>query len=229
MNSFLIWIPCCIVWAFIFLYALGFLTVSVYSRMMKKKDGRPGDGCLTGPASAGTAQTTGRKSIRQLVKDYLFGLARYYSILIGRVPSHHLRKALLRSCFGMSIHKHAVIYGGFELRSPWKIRIGNAVVGTNALLDGRSGIIIHDHVTLAQNVCIFTLQHDVRDPHFATTGKSGMVEIESFAWISSNCTVLPRVHVEQGAVLASCAVATKDIEPYAVCAGIPTQSYWHFY
>ena len=120
---------------------------------------------------------SGSPNVKQTIKSMLYGLARYYSILIGRIPSHHLRKILLRFCFSMEIHRKAVIYGGFEFRSPWNISIGNSVVGVGALLDGRCGIIIHDDVTLAQNVCIFTLQHDVNDPSFRTTGKGGAVEI----------------------------------------------------
>ncbi|MBQ9208887.1 MAG: acyltransferase [Oscillospiraceae bacterium] len=145
----------------------------------------------------------------------------------------------------MNINKKAVIYGGFELRSPWNITIGASVIGVGALLDGRCGIEIGDDVTLAQNVSIFTLQHDLNDEMFRTNNKGGKVIIEKWSWISSNTTILPGVCVCTGAVLASGGIATKDLECYSVYGGIPAKKiaersqnlkyslanndYWHFY
>lgn len=245
MTSLFIWIPCCLVWTWLVFAALGLVVTSFYTHFMKKKDKPPVTTISkkpTGDVRSISLSTSSR--IKQWLKSFLYGLCRYYSIIIGRIPSHHIRKLLLQSCLCMKIDKKAVIYGGFEIRSPWNISIGKSVIGVGALLDGRSGIQIKDNVTLAQNVCIFTLQHDVNDPHFQTIGKSGAVVIDEYAWVSSNSTILPRVHVGEGAVLASSAVATKNLEPYTVNAGIPakkisdrnqdlrytpTNGYWHFY
>ena len=76
----------------------------------------------------------------------------------------------MRKCLCLDISPKAVLYGGFEMRSPWNIHIGEAVIGVGALLDGRRGIWIDNRVCLAQNVKIFTLQHDVNDVHFAAVG-----------------------------------------------------------
>ncbi len=144
----------------------------------------------------------------------------------------------------MKIAKKAVVYGGFEIRSPWNVELGECVIGVNALLDGRNGIVIKDGVCLAQNVSIYTEQHDVNDPLFRTNGKGGSVNIDEMAWISSRTTILPKVQVGRGAVLAAGAVATKNLEAYGVYAGIPAKriaernkeinycvvdGYWHFY
>ena len=88
------------------------------------------------------------------------------SIWIGKVPSHRIRKFLLRNCLLMKIHPEAIIYGGFEIRSPWNIKLGRVVIGVGALLDGRNGIVMEDDVCLAQNVMIFTEQHDLNDEIF---------------------------------------------------------------
>ena len=105
----------------------------------------------------------------------------------------------------------------------WNIEVGDSVIGYGALLDGRSGIRIDDHVCLAVGVSIYTLQHDVNDEHFAVNQKGGSVEIEKYAWISSHTTVLPKVHVGEGCVLAAGGIATKNLEPYGVYAGIPAR------
>ncbi len=157
------------------------------------------------------------------LKSYLDGLCWYYSILIGRIPSNHIRKYLMKHCFCMKLSKKAVLYGGFQIRSPWNIEVGDSVIGYGALLDGRSGIRIDDHVCLAVGVSIYTLQHDVNDEHFAVNQKGGSVEIEKYAWISSHTTVLPKVHVGEGCVLAAGGIATKNLEPYGVYAGIPAR------
>ena len=80
----------------------------------------------------------------------------------------------------MTIDNKAVIYGGFEIRSPWNINIGKCVIGAGALLDGRNGIEIQDDVCLAQNVMIFTEQHDLNDPMFRCNDKGGKVRLLLF-------------------------------------------------
>ena len=183
--------------------------------------------------------------IRRNLDPYLYGLMRYTTILIGKIPSHRCRKFLLKNVMCMTIDNKAVIYGGFEIRSPWNINIGKCVIGAGALLDGRNGIEIQDDVCLAQNVMIFTEQHDLNDPMFRCNDKGGKVCIENRAWISSSTVILPRVIVGEGAVLACGAVATKDLQAYGVYGGIPARklsernrdlmyhlennNYWHFY
>lgn len=41
------------------------------------------------------------------------------------------------------------------------------------------------------------------------------------AWIGQNVTVMPGVHIGDGAVIAANSVATRDIPPYAVAGGNP--------
>lgn len=49
------------------------------------------------------------------------------------------------------------------------------------------------------------------------------VEIGDRAWIGSNVVVLPGVTIGEGAVCCAGCVVTKDVEPYAVVAGIPAK------
>ena len=183
--------------------------------------------------------------IYNIVNPYLYGLMRYMTILTGKIPSHRIRKIILKNIFCMKIDRKAVIHGGFEIRSPWNIELGRCVIGVGALLDGRNGIIVEDDVCFAQNVKIFTEQHDLNDEWFRCNNKGGKVVIKNRAWISSGTTILPNVSVGEGAVLASGAIAAKDLESYGVYAGIPAHKisernrelkysfgkgeYWHFY
>ena len=53
----------------------------------------------------------------------------------------------------------------------------------------------------------------------------GPVEIEEYAWICSRSIVLPGVRIGKGAVVASGAIVTNDVEPYAIVFGSPARFY----
>ena len=80
-------------------------------------------------------------------------------------------------------------------------------------------ITIGKDVCLASNICIWSLHHDYNDIHFAAKGAP--VRIEDYAWLCSHCIILPGVTIGKGAVVASGAVVTKDIEAWTVGGGVP--------
>ena len=183
---------------------------------------------------------------KQLLDHYLYGLMRYSVLVVGKIPSHTLRNIIYRVVFCMKITRKTVIYGGSEIRSPWRFKANNCVLSNNCLLDCRNGIILGDNVVFGGGVHIWTEEHDVNSPYFAVSDNNrGPVIIDSRAWICSDSTILPGVHVGEGAVLASRACATKDLEPYGIYAGIPAKKigerthdlryelkgkpHWHFY
>jgi acetyltransferase-like isoleucine patch superfamily enzyme len=63
--------------------------------------------------------------------------------------------------------------------------------------------------------------------HFG--GSRGDVEIGSDVWLCANCIILSGVTIGHGAVIASGAVVSRDVPPYAVMAGNPAQQVrWRF-
>lgn len=57
----------------------------------------------------------------------------------------------------------------------------------------------------------------------------GDVVIGSDVWLCENCTILSGVKIGHGAVIASGAVVSRDVAPYAVMAGNPAQQVrWRF-
>ena len=46
---------------------------------------------------------------------------------------------------------------------------------------------------------------------------------KDYVWVSSCVTILPGVRIGRGAVLASNAVVTKDVEPMTIVAGVPAK------
>ena len=149
------------------------------------------------------------------------GWTRYMLYQVARVPSHHLRRFIYK-CLGLEMGKRNVFHFGTEIRGIANIKMGSFnIIGDNALLDGRQGLVFGNYVNISSNVSIYTLQHDHRDPKFGTIG--GKVVIGDRVWLSSNVIVLPGVTIGEGAVCCAGCVVTKDVEPYAVVVGIPAK------
>lgn len=141
--------------------------------------------------------------------------------LLAHVPCQWFRRLVLR-LLGAKIDKSAVLYGGFEIRSPRKLAIGaNSSIGHKATLDARGGLTIKERVNLSSEVMIWTAQHDYRDPQFAAEFKP--VVIKNYVWLGPRCIILPGVTVGEGAVVAAGAVVTNDVEPYTVVGGVPAK------
>lgn len=153
------------------------------------------------------------------------GLLRYAIFKISLFPSPRIRKLYYKS-MGADISRKVIFHFKTELRSPWCLKVGEGtIIGDNAILDARSGIVIGKNVNLSSNVSIYTLQHNHRSPNFDCEFKDRdlKIEINDRAWLGSNVTVLPGVTIGEGAVVCAGAVVTKDVPPYAVVAGIPAK------
>ena len=136
-------------------------------------------------------------------------------------PSKRFRNYMLRK-MGMTFEGDARIYAGFHIRNPKGIVLGKGVsIGPKALLDGRKGLTIEEGAVIGYGAIIWTLNHDYNDIHFC--GKGAPVTIGRRAWICSNSIILPGITVGEGAVVASGAVVTHDVEPYTIVGGIPAK------
>lgn len=158
------------------------------------------------------------------IKHLLYGWIYYRVKMLGKFPSQKYRTFLLKHVFQMDIADKVVIYGWNIIRAPWNISIGTGtVIGDAAYLDGRNHIAIGENVNFSSGVTIFTEQHDINDPLFRSLQSGGKVTIGNRAWISSYTTILPKVTVGEGAVLASGALTAKDLEPFGIYVGVPAK------
>lgn len=134
------------------------------------------------------------------------------------LPLRFLRQFFLICC-GMKIGKKNFISRNVDIRVPYHIKTGdNCVINKRVLLDGRAGRIkLGDNVDIAQDVQIWTMEHDVYSP--VHKGTSGDVYISDYAWIASRATILPGVTIGKGAVVAAGAVVTRDIPEYEIWGG----------
>lgn len=105
----------------------------------------------------------------------------------------------------------------------------------NCVLKGTSPISIGKFCAIAEGVHILSANHEVNRANIQKRLQNelgagfldatrGPVEIGNNVWIGDNATVLSGVRVGDGAVIASGAVVTRDVEPFAIVAGLPARS-----
>lgn len=136
-------------------------------------------------------------------------------------PSKTIRRWCLNLFHDVTISRGVPIYRGFEWWSgPFVIGEGSSV-GFRNHIDCRRGVYIGRNVCLATGVTIWTLQHDYNDIAFGTKG--GSVKIEDYAWLCSNCIILPGVTIAKGAVVAAGSVVVKDVPAWTVVGGVPAK------
>ena len=170
----------------------------------------------------------------------------YLATLTGNIPSHTIRLFLYRYFFRVKIGSDSSIHWLCRFNQPSGVSIGhNTVIGNDAFLDGRMKrdwhgkkpnvfsyiqallfpteypVSIGNNVSIASEVRIFTMEHDIDDPDFKEIGAP--VIIEDYVVIGTRVTILPGVKVGKGAVIASGAVVTHDVASYTVVGGVPAK------
>ena len=152
------------------------------------------------------------------------GWQRYMLFQVGLIPSHHIRRFVYKA-LGAEIGKKVVIHFRTEIRGIHRLKIDSrTMIGDNALLDARRGLTIGKNVNIASDVTIHPGGHDIRDPYFrAPALDSSPVVIGDRVYIGARAMILNGVTIGEGAVLCAGCVVTKDVEPYAVVAGIPAK------
>ena len=147
------------------------------------------------------------------------------------------KDAVLRS--GTIIYCDVIIgdrfQSGHNVMIREKTRIGDRVsVGTSVVIDGNTRIgsdvslqsmvyiptntTIGDHVFIGPNA---VLTND-RYPPSGIGGLVGPV-IESHAAIGANATILPGIHVGEGALVAAGAIVTRDVPACKLAVGAPAK------
>jgi len=161
-----------------------------------------------------------------LPRAVIKGLRLYlYNTFFNKIPFANVRNALARLYLVMGEGSN-ILMNVELLNSAWDrshIQIGDhTIINTRCLLDGRGGYIkIGNNVDIARETNIFSLEHDPQSDTHAS--RVGDVVIEDHVWIASRVTILPGVTIGRGAVVASNAVVTKDVEPFAIVAGVPAK------
>ena len=147
--------------------------------------------------------------INRIIKIIRFIRQRYWKIRFKKCGKDFL------CCSGVKIH------------GAKRISIGNNVrIGENSYINGRGGITIGNNVKFGPQVFIWTWNHNYCAPKklpYDDVDIAKPVIIGDNVWIGAKSSIIPGVTVGDGAVIAMCAVVTKDVPPCAVVGGNPAK------
>ncbi len=137
------------------------------------------------------------------------------------IPFHRFRRFFYRLS-GIKIGKGSTIHMGVRFYNPRNIEIGeDTIIGEGVVLDGRSKLIIGNHVDIASEVMIYNSEHDINDENFRAVVQP--VIIEDYVFIGPRVIILPGVTIGKGAVIGAGAVVTKDVAPFSLVGGVPAK------
>ncbi|MBB3255238.1 maltose O-acetyltransferase [Paraburkholderia bannensis] len=141
------------------------------------------------------------------------------TLMLCRLVHLALIQARLRAK-GMQIGELSVVYRFRIEGSPARISIGShSFVAQDVTMAAHDGIIVGSRVVINDGVRILTASHGLGDSQWRTYSRE--IRIDDYAWIATNATILPGVHVGEGAVVGAGAVVRSDVAPYTIVVGNP--------
>jgi putative colanic acid biosynthesis acetyltransferase WcaF len=134
-------------------------------------------------------------------------------------PFHSWRAFLLRR-FGATLGPNSRFYPSSRIWAPWNLICGELVaVADGAEIYNPAPMRLGSYAILSQDAYLCGATHDFDDPNFPLLAYA--MEIGPHAWICARASVAPGVQVAEGAVLGLGSVATRNLEPWTVYAGVP--------
>jgi acetyltransferase-like isoleucine patch superfamily enzyme len=148
-----------------------------------------------------------------------YTLERAFNSFGTYVPSHRFRQTWLRA-LGVRIGDNVSIFMGTTVFSHKNLVIGDrCVIAERCVLDARGSITLEDDVVLASDVHLRTAEHDPAAPDFMHSYQP--IVVRKYGWLGTRSTILGGVTIGYGAVVAACALATKDVPDYTIVGGVP--------
>lgn len=136
-------------------------------------------------------------------------------------PFHSWRAFLLRG-FGAKLGPNCHFYPRSRVWAPWNLDCADGVtLGDEAEIYNPSLVTMGSHAIVSQQAYICGATHDYNDPAFPLI--SFPMSLGAYSWVCARASVCPGVNVGEGAVLGLGSVATRDLEPWTVYAGVPAQ------
>lgn len=128
----------------------------------------------------------------------------------------------------VKLGKNSRINLGVNLSNPQNIIIGsNSYINGGDLIAGdNSKIIIGNDCLISYNVHFRTKTHNYEKKNelIRNQGHSEKdIIIEDDVWIGYGAQIMPGCRLKRGCVVGAGAIVTKDVEEYAVVAGVPAK------
>ncbi len=132
-----------------------------------------------------------------------------------------LRCRLLK-LFGAKMQKKIACYPSVKIWAPWNLQFGTFVaIDDDVNLYCVDKIIIGTKVAISREAFLCTASHDISIASRPLI--TAPIIIDDGVWIGARATILPGVHIGEGAIVAAGAIVTKDVEPWTVVGGNPAK------
>ena len=136
-------------------------------------------------------------------------------------PLHGWRAFWLK-LFGAKLGYSCHVYPKAKVWAPWNLVCGNNIgIADEAIIYNPSPITLGDYVTVSQQAYLCGASHDAMDPDFPLI--HAPIVLKDRSWVCARATVQMGVTVGEGAVLGLGGVATKNLEPWTIYAGVPAK------
>ncbi len=131
------------------------------------------------------------------------------------------RSWLLR-CFGAKLGPACRFYPASRIWAPWNLQCEDTVMVADAAeLYNPAPMVLMSHAIVSQGAYLCGATHDYNDPKFPVI--SFPMRLGRYSWVAARACVSPGVNLGDGAILGLASVATKDLEPWSIYAGIPAR------
>ncbi len=146
-----------------------------------------------------------------------------YTLLFRPSPRPlHAWRALLLRLFGARLGPNCRIYPRAKIWAPWNLECEDVVaIADDATIYNPAPVRLGSHCIVSENAYLCGATHDYTDPRFPVI--SAAITVGAYGWICARATVQMGVSVGEGAVLGLGAIATRDLDPWSVYAGIPAK------
>ena len=119
------------------------------------------------------------------------------------------------------------IYPGVYFTHTYGIQVGKAFSpNTGAMIDGRGGVTIGDHVMIGPYSVIVSSNHaykQVSSPMTSLDHIMAPVVIGDDVWIGAHAVITGGSKIGNGAVVSAGAVVTQDVGDYQIVGGVPAR------
>lgn len=155
-----------------------------------------------------------------------------YDLIAVHLPASHQKWSFGAKRLRAFCARHMLTSCGENVNVERHARFGRGVtlgdrpgIGINASIGEQTHI--GSDVMMGPDCVIYTRNHrfDRLDIPMREQGYGPVepVVIGDDCWIGGRVTILPGVHIGNGAVIAAGAVVTKDVPPFAVVGGVPAK------
>jgi acetyltransferase-like isoleucine patch superfamily enzyme len=142
------------------------------------------------------------------------------SVGLNHWLGYRVRAMLARHVFKYC-GKNVKIFHGVEVSFGYNLTVeDNCTIHKYVLLDDRGEIIIHEGCSISDYANVYSHAHDLNDGMIVNNQKT---EIGPKARITYHATVLSGVKVGEHGLVGSMGVASKDVQPFHIVAGVPAK------